>query len=558
MDGAKQTINPADDNYLIPTVIKTDVNLSRLPFFALVHSKLKHFKIDMTFVETHGNERLELGWKVTANPEYGFPGLLAKRVHKAIEYLLIRNGTSIPEYLDFSLYEIIKILGLEPSGRTRAQIKQAILSIASTTIESKGTYCYLDDGDKQWVEDYFHLYERVVLAGRRFPDGTVAEQNRVYLGEWYRKSLDSGYVKPLDFSYWNTLNGEIARRLYEYLSFISYATKCKSFKIEYHKLCEFLPITPQRYFSKAKQILSRAHRELIDTGFLNKVVWQKSKTDAEKWIIIYSFGSRARSELARGFRDDTYRPALLAVEAATVEEIEEQTESEEKEGKGTKTTHKRRQAKKQLSSIAQQLYDRGLSRSIVLDFAGFFPEDYIQEKIRLHDEMKGAGELTQNAAGWLRGAIEDDYQLAPEQRRRLQAKTEREEREATAQALRERAKAIQTQRIEAALKRFPTIEEWADRQIEKLKYVRGLMIEQFPEQKPVTAQEIEQVRQTAIKAYPQTEQERLAEIRRNPADYNADFNEILEALKKEARKQAHEDRVGKAVSTTGGCRRSME
>jgi hypothetical protein len=65
----------------------------------------------------------------------------------------------------------------------------------------------------------------------------------------------------------------------------------------------------------------------MKTGFLKKVVWRKSKTDPKKWIIVYHFGARAKSELKRGFKDDTYRPAILAVEIADIEEIEELIES---------------------------------------------------------------------------------------------------------------------------------------------------------------------------------------------------------------------------------------
>ena len=89
---------------------------------------------------------------------------------------------------------------------------------------------------------------------------------------------------------------------------------------------------------KAKYCLEKAHQELLKTGFLKKVRWRKSKTDPKKWIIIYYFGARAKSELQRGFKDDTY-PATLAVETADIEEIEEIIESEyeviEKKAKST-------------------------------------------------------------------------------------------------------------------------------------------------------------------------------------------------------------------------------
>ena len=288
------------------SVIKTDVNLSRLPFFALYRERLKkQLEREWVFVKIDENEHVELVWRVMATQRYGYPSPFAKKVHRAIEYMLTQNGFPVPEYLDFSLYEIATILGLKRtgsvySGKIYADIKNALFSITSTSIESKGVFCYLDNGKKRYVHDMFHLYERVVFVGETLPDGTIAEKNRVYFGEWYLKSLNSLYIKPLYFPYWNSFRSDIARRLYEYLSFISFATKCKPFRIEYLRLCEFLPITPQNYFSQARQKMKTAHEELIKTGFLKKVVWRKGKTDPKKWILIYHFGLRAKEEHKRG------------------------------------------------------------------------------------------------------------------------------------------------------------------------------------------------------------------------------------------------------------------
>jgi len=236
----------------------------------------------------------------------------------------------IPENLDFSLYEIANILDLKVSGQIFDRIRDALKSIATTTIESKGTYCYLESGERRSINKLFGIYDSVIFIGESLPDGTVADRNRVDFNEWYLKALNSFYIKPLDFPYWKSLRSDIARRLYEYLSFISFATKCEPCSIEYHRLSELLPVTPQRYLSLAKHCLKKAHQELMETGFLKKVVWRKSKTDSKKWIIEYHFGMRAKLELQRRFKDDTYRPVILAVETAEIDEIEELIESEEK------------------------------------------------------------------------------------------------------------------------------------------------------------------------------------------------------------------------------------
>jgi hypothetical protein len=499
------------------SVIKTNVNISRLPFFALSRKGLKDkLNREWRFSEVRGNKRCELLWRVIATPLYGYPSSFAQQIHRALEYILTLNGFPAQEYLDFSFYEIADILGLKESGRTYENIRYALMSIITTTIESQGTFCYLENGEKHFIDEVFHIYENVIFAGKKFPDGTMADRNRIYFNKWYLKSLNSLYIKPLDFPYWHNLRSDIARRLYEYLSFISFATKCKPFSIEYHRLCGFLPITPQRYFSDASRQMKTAHEELIKTGFLKKVAWRKSKTDSKKWIIEYHFGMRAKSELQRGFKDDTYRPAILAVETAEIEEIEELIASEEKvKGvKRRKLDTARPAIKKQTkeeeipSPIAQELINRGITKSVAIDFAESFPEEHIRGKIEMHDVNKATGMLTQNAAGWLREAITRDFKISEEQKQKLSRVEKIKAEEEVTSKLEEQAKEIQEQRLKEALVNFPSEEEWIKARIEEHIKVREEYRKFDPTRPSFTEEEIEEYRQEYKENFPQTDEER--------------------------------------------------
>lgn len=128
--GTSNKVSMKEQNNIIPpAVIKADVNLSRLPFFALTRKGLKNFKTQLIITETRSNEGIEFIWKITANPEYGYPSPFAKKVHRAVEYMLTQNGFPVPDNLDFSFYEIADVLGIKPSGRTCGDIKRALLSI---------------------------------------------------------------------------------------------------------------------------------------------------------------------------------------------------------------------------------------------------------------------------------------------------------------------------------------------------------------------------------------------------------------------------------------------
>ena len=135
--------------------------------------------------------------------------------------------------------------------------------------------------------------------------------------------------------------------------------------------------------------MKAAHDELIQTGFLNKVVWRKSKTEERKWITTYHFGERASAELQRGFVDETCLPALLAVETAEMAGIlEKPITPDENKGQGERSARKQKQAGGELSGIAQQLYEHGLTQSVAIGFAKDFSQEYLLEKIALHDAMK--------------------------------------------------------------------------------------------------------------------------------------------------------------------------
>jgi len=532
----KKNVTDGQDKLLL-SVITTDVNLSRLPFFALNRKGLKdELEREWHFSAVRGNERLDLVWRIMAMPRYGYPSSFAKKVHRAVEYMVTQNGLPISEYLDFSFYEIAGILGIEPSGKTCSEIKHALLSIKFAGIESKGVYCYLESGTKRWVEDYFNLYDSVIFVGETFDDGTIADRNRIYFNKWYRRSLNSLYVKPLDFPYWNSFRSDIARRLYEYLSLVSFATKCGPFSIEYHKLCNQLPSTPQRYFSLAQRCLETAHQELMKTGFLKKVVWRKSKTDSKKWIIEYHFGARAKSEHKRGFKDDTYRPAILAVETAEIEEIEELIESGAKV-KGVKRgkfvsvppADKKQTKEEEIPSpIAQELIERGITKSVAIDFADSFPEEHIRDKIDMHDVNKATGMLTQNAAGWLREAITRDFKISEEQKQKLSRVEKIKAEEEVTSKLEEQAKEIQEQRLREALAHFPSQEEWVSARVLAHIQVREDLRKFDPTRPSFTEEEIEQYRQDYKDNFPKTDSERRNWLVTNDNKYN--LREITKEL----------------------------
>jgi hypothetical protein len=142
-----------------------------------------------------------------------------------------------------------------------------------------------------------------------------------------------------------------------------------------------------------------------------------------------------------------------------------------------KPKRKRKQAEEEeLSSIAQELIERGITKSVAIDFAYSFPEEYIQEKIEMHDIRKATGEIWTNAAGWLREAITRDYKLSEEQQKKQEQLQKQQVQKEALSKIEAQAKEIQEQRLKEALADFPSSEEWVEECVMQSINVREMTI----------------------------------------------------------------------------------
>jgi len=288
----------------LPKFINSEVNLLVFPFFALSTKGLRK-KTETEYRDTRkiGGQKREIVWSVSANSKYGYPGPFDREVHKAIEQIvteIIKRKGVIKNPIPLgSFYNICKRMNIEKyGGKEYKKIKEAFTKIKTTSIETKGTFYSKDK--KQWIEDIFSLYDRVVFKGEKISDNNIADDNYLFLGSWYLQNLNSFYTKPIDYTYLQSLKSKIASRLYEILGVKFYGIKNKKDNYicyRYDTLCQLLPVTPYRYFSAAKWQLNSAHDELKDTGFISNFEW--SENGKKDWLIRYWPGERAKEEIRR-------------------------------------------------------------------------------------------------------------------------------------------------------------------------------------------------------------------------------------------------------------------
>jgi len=316
----------------LPEIIRSEVNLLILPFFALSRKGLDK-KTETVYRDTlrQGDKRLRISWQVLAHSKLGYPGPFDKQVHKAVEQIISEMKPPIRNPIPLgSFYQICKRMGIEKHGGSQyRKIKEALERIVATTVKSEGAF--YDKSRQEWVEDVFHLYDRVVFKGKKLPNGEIADTNYLFLSSWYLENINALYVKPIDFKYYRSLKSTIAQRLYELLGVKFYRLlweRLTCLRYRYSTLCQLLPITRQRYFSKAKEKLEPAHEELRATGFLQKAEWEGIQGEKDDWFIFYYPGPRALEEIRRyGMPEEAVleggkRPALQPGELERVKKDE--------------------------------------------------------------------------------------------------------------------------------------------------------------------------------------------------------------------------------------------
>ena len=316
MKKTKEITREKNNKIDLPRIINSEVNLLVFPFFAL-ERKNKKLETEYKDIVKRGDQKIEIIWNVSANPKYGYPGLFDREVHKTIEQIIteiLKKDNIIKNPIRFSVYDLCKRMLISTSGgKNYRKVKEALERIRMTGIKSEGAFYH--KGKKQWISSVFGLYDGIIFKGEQLEDGTIAETNLLYLNDIYLQNLNSFYIKPIDFNYFQSLKSKIASRLYEILGVKFYGLKNKRQNFicyKYSKLCQLLPVTPHEYISLAKQQLDPGNNELRDTGFISKYDWNENGD--KDWLIYYWPGERAKEEMRKAEiksinnRTDKYLP----------------------------------------------------------------------------------------------------------------------------------------------------------------------------------------------------------------------------------------------------------
>jgi|GEM_PF-596550 hypothetical protein len=297
-----------DERRLIPAentveIVRAEVNLLNFPFFILEDTKKKYTTLELRATINRDGKRVEVLWRVLGHPDLGgIPGAFDKKLFNAILEIIEELPKPIQNPIPLgSIYSLCKRMGISPHGENPKRVRESLQRMSNTTIISENTFYSKEK--KGWISDTFHIFDRIVWEGKKLDDGTIAEENYLFLGTNFLDNINARYLRPLDNGYYKSLNSSIAMRLYEILGPIFYKLiKTKTGKyaeFRYSTLCMKIPMKRQKYLSKAQQILSEPHRELTEKGYIKTPLWVEIKGKKDDWLIRYPIGEKARAEYKR-------------------------------------------------------------------------------------------------------------------------------------------------------------------------------------------------------------------------------------------------------------------
>jgi hypothetical protein len=344
-------------------LVKAEGNFEDHPYFTVGNQRGGEGMIQYTnTIRTRDGQELRQTWTVRAVQGLGLPGTLDQDVYVALLQLVDRQG-DVPEdgWIGFSLYELVELLQRTHGGRDYRQVKESLERLSSTSIQSKNAF--YRKSTKSYLDDTFHLLDRVQHSESMDGSGRRSEKTWVKLSDYFVESYKANYLKGLDANFYWSLNSSVAKRLYRFVD--KKRNHQRRWEVDLFALRDRIPLSPYKYPSKIKEKLAPAHEELRHKGFLERVTYRKRADGAH--LVCY--------EIEEGF---SKRRPVLQLEP---------------------------------SPEVQIAVERLKAEGVRLDVARELVAKHGPERCLRYSEAVAFQKNIRNRAGWLRWAIEQAPEL---------------------------------------------------------------------------------------------------------------------------------------------------
>ncbi|MBV9452529.1 MAG: replication initiator protein A [Rubrobacter sp.] len=255
-------------------LVKAEGNFEDHPYFTVGNQRRGEGVIQYTnTIRTRDGQELRQTWTVRAVQGLGLPGTLDQDVYVALLQLVDRQG-DVPEdgWIGFSLYELVELLRRTHGGRDYRQVKESLERLSGTSVQSKNAF--YRKSTKSYLDDTFHLLDRVQHSESTDGSGRRGEKTWVKLSDYFVESYKANYLKGLDADFYWSLNSSVAKRLYRFVD--KKRNQQRRWEVDLFSLRDRIPLSPYKYPSKIKEKLAPAHEELCCKGFLERVTYRKT------------------------------------------------------------------------------------------------------------------------------------------------------------------------------------------------------------------------------------------------------------------------------------------
>lgn len=370
---------------------KDEMNLAELPFASLRNrgDKRKAIIYEGWATDEEGN-RYKQEWIAQGGSLVGLPNEFDERVLVALLAVTARYKFRTRK-VPFSVYQLVKIMGLTRSRQTYEYIENSLDRLLAVSFKTK--QAFWDNDDKKRITNVrgFHLIEEYWLRYRE-ADETVKDQEGVpgfiVWSDEIWKSFRSGYIKNLDLDFFYRLQTPLARRLYRFLD--KRMQYQQQYEIDIFDLAGRLGMSRYKYPSKVLSKLQPALDELIAEGYLK---------DSE----MIKVGKYTRMRFRQNSEDAGVEVATMTPGTPLLSLDPEQS---------ALPNHVTREtAGNTEMDVIALLIEMGLSSEIAQQLASLYASEQIFEKLAyLSFWQQTAPGKIKNPHGWLRRAIEEDYE----------------------------------------------------------------------------------------------------------------------------------------------------
>jgi hypothetical protein len=245
---------------------KDEMNLVDFPF-ATVHPNDKRKVIVYDGWMTENNKRQQVKWTVEGGALIGLPNEFGVRIFLAL--LLLADEQGWPEQVTFTIYRILKVLELPDTKQYYEATKAELSKLATVTISSEGAF-WDHERKKRMTIRQFHLLDDLHLVYSTDGETYTEEEdtNYVVFGKQVLRSVQSGYIKRLDFAFYRQLDKPLSRQLYRFLD--RRMRHRDRFEIDVFDLTNRLGTASYRYPSDVRKVIQPAINELVEAGFLTE------------------------------------------------------------------------------------------------------------------------------------------------------------------------------------------------------------------------------------------------------------------------------------------------